>query len=209
MYNMSISLFGIKMNVMTLLFTAIVIILVSHTYCGCNQDPYALIEGMDTSSGSSPPPSTPPSITTTNKKPDTSLLTQTSTPGAGPAAASEKVTNGEKKKEGFTGANINYGQSSPYDLATNNPVDTSSWNAPNMVVTPGQQLSPAVRKFLDRPQQPIPLPEDQMSLFYNTPFKPECCPNTFSNSTGCACMTGKQFNYLVMRGGNNVPYSEY
>lgn len=202
MYNMSISLFGIKMNVMTLLFAAIVIILVGHTYCGCNQDPYALIEGMDT-------PSSSTTTTNTTKKPDKTLLTQTSTPGGGPAAVTEKITNGETKKEGFTGANINYGQSSPYDLASNISVDTSSWSAPNMVVTPGQQLSPAVRKFLDRPQQPIPLPEGQMSLFYNTPFKPECCPNTFSNSTGCACMTGKQFNYLVMRGGNNVPYSEY
>ena len=46
-------------------------------------------------------------------------------------------------------------------------------------------------------------------MFANTPFKPECCPNAFSNSSGCACMTGGQFNYLVERGGNNIPYSEY
>ena len=196
MYNMSFSLFGFKMNVMTLLFVAIVIILISHTYCGCNTNPYALIEGMDTPSNSTPPS-------------NAALLTQTSTPGGGPAAASAETINREKKKEGFTGANINYGQSSPYDIASNVPLDTSSWGASSMVVTPGQQLSPAVRQFLDRPQQPIPLPEGQMSLFFNTQFKPECCPNTYSTSSGCACMTGKQFNYLVMRGGNNVPYSEY
>ena len=46
-------------------------------------------------------------------------------------------------------------------------------------------------------------------IFKNTPFKPECCPNTYSNSMGCACMTTKQYNYLITRGGNNVPYSEY
>jgi hypothetical protein len=208
MYNMSISLFGFKMNVMTLLFVAILVILVSHTYCGCKNNPYALIEGLETSTTPSTTPSTP-----SEKKPsDASLPTQVSPPGNGPAtpaAAPEKVVTGEKKKEGFTGANINYGQSSPYDLASNTPVNTSSWSAPNMVVMPGQPLSPAVRQFLDRPQQPIPLPEGQMNLFFNTPFKPECCPNTFSTSTGCACMTGKQYNYLVMRGGNNVPYSEY
>jgi hypothetical protein len=197
MYNMNISLFGFKMNAMTLLFVVIVIILIGHTYSGCNNNPYALIEGMDI-----PKPDV-------KNASDASLLTQVPAPGAGPAATSEKVATGEKKKEGFTGANINYGQSSPYDLASNTPVNTSSWGSPNMVVTPGQSLSPAVQNFLDRPEQPVPLPEGQMGLFFNTQFKPQCCPNTYSTSTGCACMTGKQYNYLIMRGGNNVPYSEY
>ena len=46
-------------------------------------------------------------------------------------------------------------------------------------------------------------------MFDKTSFKPECCPNTYSNSMGCACMTNKQYNYLINRGGNNVPYSQY
>ena len=46
-------------------------------------------------------------------------------------------------------------------------------------------------------------------LFKDTAFKPECCPNTYSNSMGCACMTTQQYNYLNNRGGNNVPYSQY
>ena len=199
MYNMNISLFGFKMNAMTLLFVAIVIILVGHTYCGCNHNPYALIEGMDT-----------PDVK--KDAADASLLAQVSAPGAGPAAASEKVIKGEKQKAGteaFTGANINYGQSSPYDLASNTPVDTSSWSAPNMVVTPGQPLSPAVQKFLDRPQQPIPLPEGQLTFLAGSQFKPECCPSTYSTSQGCWCGTSKDYNYLITRGGNNVPYSEY
>jgi hypothetical protein len=48
---------------------------------------------------------------------------------------------------------------------------------------------------------------NQMLMFANTPFKPECCPNTYSTSTGCACMTGEQVNLLKSRG--NVAYSEY
>ena len=66
-----------------------------------------------------------------------------------------------------------------------------------------------VQDILNRPKQPIPLPEGELSMFATTPFKPECCPNAFSNSTGCACMTVDQYNYLINRGGNNVPYSEY
>jgi hypothetical protein len=50
------------------------------------------------------------------------------------------------------------------------------------------------------------LPEGQLSLFATTDFKPECCPNTYSSSTGCACMDLKTYSYLRERGGNNVPY---
>lgn len=112
--------------------------------------------------------------------------------------------------EGFTGANINNGMSSPYSLTNQGAhINTNSWNMPNMTVTPGQPLGKGVTNVLNRPQQPIPLPSGEMLLFANTNFKPECCPNTYSNSTGCACMTTGQYNYLVTRGGNNVPYSEY
>ncbi len=112
-------------------------------------------------------------------------------------------------KEGFTGANTNYGESSQYSLGDYSSVDTSSWGQPSMTVMPGQPLSKGVKNFLARKAQPIPLPEGEMLMFANTPFKPECCPNTFSNSSGCACMTSGQYNYLVERGGNNIPYSEY
>jgi hypothetical protein len=62
---------------------------------------------------------------------------------------------------------------------------------------------------MNRKPQPIPLPEGELDMFANTPFKPECCPNTYSNSSGCACTTVQQYRYLTDRGGNNVPYSEY
>jgi hypothetical protein len=78
-----------------------------------------------------------------------------------------------------------------------------------MTVVPGQPLSSGVKQFLAREPQPVPLPEGELFMFANTPFKPECCPNTYSTSQGCACMTGNQYNYLVERGGNNVPYSQY
>lgn len=46
-------------------------------------------------------------------------------------------------------------------------------------------------------------------IFDNTPFSPECCPTTYSNSQGCACMSMSQYTYLIDRGGNNVPFSQY
>jgi hypothetical protein len=138
--------------------------------------------------------------TTSGTPTTTSTTTSTTTP---------TTESFGSKREGFTGANINYGESASYSLGNDNPIDTSSWSAQDMTVTPGQPLSAGVKAFLARPQQPVPLPEGEMLLFANTEFKPEYCPSSFSTSTGCAALTGPQFNYLVTRGGNNVPYSEY
>jgi hypothetical protein len=96
-----------------------------------------------------------------------------------------------------------------FNLANYKPIDTDLWNTPDLRLVPGKKPSAGAQRILDRPAQPIPLPEGEMLMFANTPFKPECCPNTYSNSTGCACMTTGQYNHLVSRGGNNVPYSEY
>ena len=115
-------------------------------------------------------------------------------------------------KEGFSGANINNGQPA---LTTRPLVDTSSWFTPNLTYSSGGQISQGIQDILNRPTQPIPLPEGELLMFVNTPFKPECCSTSYSNSMGCACMTvtnnGKQgqYEYLRTRGGNNVPYSEF
>ena len=55
---------------------------------------------------------------------------------------------------------------------------------------------------------PIPL---QNTLFYfqDNEFKPECCPATYSNGDGCACMSVKQMEYLNERGGNRTQSSNF
>jgi hypothetical protein len=117
----------------------------------------------------------------------------------------------EKGKEGFSsaGAKINTNNYQSYSLEHDAPVDTSKWGMPSLVVKSGEAPGPGVNAILNRPTQQVPLPEGQLSMFANTEFKPECCPNAYSNGSGCACMTVNQYNYLVSRGGNNVPYSEY
>jgi hypothetical protein len=179
---MDISIFGYKLNLQFLILIGVIyLILVVHTLGGCCN--YSFSEGLDTLMNSS-------------------------------VTSAALVKNGTNKAinsltESFVGANTNYGQSSPYDLNSSESINTSSWSAPNMTVTPGQPLSKGVKQFLNREPQPVPPPEGELSMFATTPFKPECCPNTYSNSSGCACMTGPQYNWLIMRGGNNVPYSDY
>ena len=193
MYNMDISVFGFKLNIEILILIGVIyLILVGHTLCGCCN--YSLMEAFTDASGNM-----------------ASVVQDMSgnIPSPAGGAVANKIKGAIQAKEGFVGANTNYGQSSPYDLNSDSMINTSSWSAPDMTVIPGKSLSPGVKQFLAREPQPVPLPEGELSMFASTPFKPECCPNTYSTSTGCACMTGQQYNWLVTRGGNNVPYSEY
>lgn len=191
MYNMDISIFGYKLNLQVLILIGVIyLILVGHTICGCaNRN---LMEAFTDASGN---------VEKGNEEEDVPL------PAGGSVANKSKGT--VQSKEGFVGANTNYGNSSRFDLNSDDVINTSSWSAPNMTVVPGQPLNPAVKQFLAREPQPVPLPEGEMFMFANTPFKPECCPSAYSNSQGCACMTGQQYNWIVERAGNNVPYSEY
>jgi len=200
MYNMDISILGYKFNLEVLILIGVVyLILVGHMFCGCCH--FGMLEGFDGSGNSVAIPTQQE-----KDKAATNLATQTAVGGP---ATPLPTTTASTTKEGFTPANINYGESSTYNLSGDVAINTSSWDTPNMTVEAGKKMSAAVKKFLSREPQPVPLPEDEMLLFANTPFKPECCPNTYSNSSGCACMTGEQYNYLILRGGNNVPYSQY
>ncbi len=114
------------------------------------------------------------------------------------------------KKEGFIGGNnVSYGSEFSSSKAPDYIMNPSKWSMPTLTYSPGTTPDTGVKSIWDRPKQPIPLPDGELDLFATTQFKPECCPNAYSTSTGCACMTVDQYNYLRDRGGNNVPYNEY
>lgn len=56
---------------------------------------------------------------------------------------------------------------------------------------------------------PVPLPEGQLYMFDQNAIKPECCPSTYSSSTGCVCASAEQMKYLNQRGGNRTLTTEY
>ena len=62
----------------------------------------------------------------------------------------------------------------------------------------------AKSKYSQNKGTPVPLPEGQLYMFADTEFKPECCPSTYSSSTGCACITQEQVSYINERGGNRT-----
>ena len=101
-------------------------------------------------------------------------------------------------------SNLNKSDNS-YSSAYEQPPNVNTWNQPSLVITPNEPLTQGVIDIITRPKQPIPLANGETNMFATTSFSPKCCPNTFSNSMGCACMTLEQQKYLTERGGNNVP----
>lgn len=216
--NMEITVFGVKLRIgVIILIVVLYWLLWGHVLCSCSR--VGLLEGLEDMAGAV--------MTGDQKKktqvevidgpaeatssPQTTMTDANLNADAAPVAATvnPQVPNITPLTEGFVGANTNYGQSSSYSLTNNKRINTSSWFTPNLSYTKGGKIGKGAQNILNRPKQPIPLPEGEMLMFANTEFKPECCPNAYSNSTGCACMTTDQYNYLISRGSNNVPYSEY
>lgn len=118
------------------------------------------------------------------------------------ADKSQKISEGFSNfKQTSTGSDFAAADSNGYYTPP------STWGETSLVYTSGTAPPKGVQDILNRPRQPVP--PDQLDMFATTSFKPECCPNTYSSSTGCACMTMGQYDFLKERGGNNSPYSVY
>lgn len=115
----------------------------------------------------------------------------------------------KSSQEGFAPNNFAEGPQYARSGTAGTIRNPDTWASPTLTYSSAESADAGVKKIMERAQQPVPLPKGELDLFATTPFKPECCPNTYSNSMGCACMTTNQYDYLVDRGGNNVPYSEY
>ena len=114
---MDISIFGFKLNLEILILIGVVyLILVGHLFCGCCN--YNLMEGFDVSGNVDISGNPIKTQLQTNLSTDkTNLATAKSNLATQVAAGgpTTSTTSGSTSTEGFTGANTNYGQSSPYD----------------------------------------------------------------------------------------------
>ena len=193
MYNMEIAIGSYKFRLEILILIVVVFwIMFGHVLCSCSK--VTMFEGMQMMKEGltgTPGRKVAASNIYQNNNPTTSDSTTTTTEGF---IGSNNIASGPE----FAGA-----QTPDYIM---NP---SNWSMPTLTYSPGTKPDAGVKAIWDRPKQPIPLPKDELDMFATTEFKPECCPNAYSSSTGCACMTVDQYSYLRDRGGNNVPYSEY
>ena len=112
------------------------------------------------------------------------------------------------KKEGFVSSNNKaYGPEFGSSKTPGYIMRPDTWAMPTLSYSMGTTPSAGAQAILNRNNPP--LNEGQLDFFAKTPFKPECCPNTYSSSEGCACMDMNQYSELRTRSKNNIPYSEY
>lgn len=220
---MRLSSIPYKMNsqnlIILIIISFLIIVFISEYYLQRKKNIY-MLEGMDTLNTTTDTNNTNNTNNTTSeskKSKQTGLIEDSSSDM--PVASNSSVetdVNNVMGKEGFTtksgsiaANNAAYGPEYSASKSPSYILNPSTWSMPNLVYSAGARPDKGVQSILNRPKQPIPLPQGELDMFASTSFKPECCPNTFSNSEGCACMTVPQYKYLIERGGNNVPYSEY
>ncbi len=88
---------------------------------------------------------------------------------------------------------------------------TSQFAEVNSGVDNGVPNSNGVAAHLanDHTSTSMPLEEGKMDFFEKTQFKADCCPSTYSNGDGCACLSFDQLNHVRSRGGNSTGVSEF
>jgi hypothetical protein len=119
--------------------------------------------------------------------------------GMTPNDVNNKKANGKKagdKKEGFV--NLSNNELNIDDSYTMGWVQTAKRYASGM----GNKNR--LNTYKDNVGTPVPLPEGELFFFADNKFKPECCPSTYSDSMGCACLSQDQVNYINQRGGNRT-----
>ena len=106
------------------------------------------------------------------------------------------------KKEGFQSSKP-LGWKSIADTESDD-VNSTKWVSDALRYSKGMGNENHLDSYQYNSGPPIPLPEGEMFFFKDTKFDISCCPGTYTNSMGCACLSKKQFQYLTMRGGNNT-----
>lgn len=179
MYNMDITIGSYKIR-LEIAIIIVFLLVVIFGHTMCSCSHYGLLEGFEIAKSKSAPMVMAPKV-----------MAQ---PFSNPAVQKQEKPPKPQPKEGFANYKTNAGPQFAENNSDFTHLPVSQWSS---VVSVGPQNANK------------PISSDSMDFFANTQFKPECCPNTYSGSEGCACMSNAQYNTLVSRGGNNVPYSEY
>lgn len=108
--------------------------------------------------------------------------------------------------------------SQPHSTHKSTPVELDGDESPMMSKWVGnahayaQNMGDGYQTVLDRVSgnvgTKVPL-EGTMVFYKDNEFKPECCPSSYTSSTGCMCTSPEQVKYLAQRGGNRSINNEF
>ena len=101
-------------------------------------------------------------------------------------------------KEGFIAATTIQGAVLDYCMSAGVPATQGSFKPPEGVFGGGNVFA----DLKGNRGGPVPLPEDQLFMFQENKFSGTCCPSTYTNTQGCACLSEEQARYLNSRAGN-------
>lgn len=118
--------------------------------------------------------------------------------GMTPNDKSKKANNGKKASVTEPFVNLSNNELNIDDSYTMGWVQTAKRYASGM----GNKNR--LNTYKDNVGTPVPLAEGELFFFADNKFKPECCPSTYSSSTGCACLSQDQVDYVNQRGGNRT-----
>ncbi len=184
---------------LTIVCVIVLVVILFMMFSGSKNNMYGLIEGMNSKNTTSK---------NTAKKNilkealDSSLPMHKAVIPGGALLAN----NGDKNKD----VTENFEVRQPIEFADIVESKSDSWNLSKWVknalrYSKGMGNENKLDSYKYNTGPPIPLPEGELFFFTNTKFDSECCPATYSNSQGCACLSQPQYNHLMMRGGNNTP----
>lgn len=80
-------------------------------------------------------------------------------------------------------------------------IDASMWEPPSQEFLKCNEPSKTFTKkdTLDALKR---YPGKSIDPLFDATFKPECCPSTYTSSSGCLCYEPSNFNIIATRGGN-------
>ena len=191
---------------LTIVCVIILVVILFMIFSGSNNNMYGLIEGMDTKNTTQP----------NNKKnpvkqafESMGVMSKMLTPGGLLFADNKNTDNKNTDSKNTSSSKENFEVRQPIGYADIVESKSDSWNLSKWVKNAlryskgmGNENKQDSYKYNTGP--PIPLPEGELFFFADTKFNPDSCPGTYSNSMGCAAMSQSQYNYLMMRGGNNT-----
>ena len=185
---------------LTIVCVIVLVVILFMMFSGSKNNMYGLIEGMETKKDDKKDDKKENPLTKAGLGPMKMLV-----PGGGLLAGSSDTkddTTGDKKESFQVRQQVGYA-----DIVESK---SDSWNLSRWVknalrYSKGMGNENKLDSYKYHTGPPIPLPEGELFFFNNTKFDSECCPATYTNSKGCACLSQPQYNYLMMRGGNNTP----
>ncbi len=181
---------------LTIVCVIVLVVILFMIFSGSKNNMYGLIEGMVTKKDDKNP------LSRVGFEPLTTLI-----PG-GALLASSSDENPDEEKPDEKKENFEVRQPIGYADLVESKSDAwnlSKWVKDALRYSKGMGNENKLDSYKYHSGPPIPLPEGELFFFNNTKFDSECCPTTYTNSQGCACLSQPQYNHLMMRGGNHTP----